>query len=116
MSAFIVYHNPNCSTSRKVVKKLRMTGKAVEIVRYLETPPNIAALQAIVAKTGKPVRALLRSKESLYAEFGLEEPSLNDKILYQAMATHPILIKRPIVVKGARAVLGRPADLVDTLI
>lgn len=116
MSGFIVYHNPRCSTSRKVVNQLRATGQKVVIVLYLKTPPDVDALRTLVAKTGNSARDLLRRKENLYATLGLADPALDDEALYQAMATHPILIERPIVIKENRAVLCRPANLVDTLI
>lgn len=111
-----LYHNPRCSSSRAALKLLEDAGKSPEIVLYLETPPTAAQLKDLLAKLGMGARALLRSKEPIYKELGLDDPSLSDAALIRAMAGHPILIERPILVAGKRAIIGRPPDRVLELI
>jgi arsenate reductase len=110
--ALVLYHNPRCSTSRAALKLLADLGLEPEIVLYLETPPNGAALRGLLAKLGIGPRALMRTKEPIYKELGLDSPAKSDADMIRAMAEHPILIERPILVCGKRAVIGRPAERV----
>ena len=111
-----IYHNPRCGTSRNTLALLREAGIAPRVVEYLATPPGRAELAALVARSGLSPRAMVRSKEALYAELGLDDPAVGDDALLDAMAAHPILINRPIVVtpKGVR--LCRPAELVHEIL
>jgi arsenate reductase (glutaredoxin) len=107
-----IYHNPKCSTSRKVLGFLRDAGIEPEIVEYLKTPPSKTKLKELLKQMGIAPRALLRRKEKLYAELGLDDAKLSDADLIAAMAEHPILIERPITVTDKGAVLCRPPERV----
>lgn len=107
----IFYHNPRCSKSRAALSLLRERGIEPKIVQYLNTPPDPAELEAILAKLKlEDPRQLMRKQEKLYHELGLANPSLSRQTLLSAMAAHPILIERPIAIAGDRAVLGRPPE------
>jgi arsenate reductase len=103
-----LYHNPRCSKSRAALALLRANGIEPEIVEYLETPPDATELERLRALLGLEPRALLRRNEEVYRELKLDDPKLDDRALIRAMAEHPILIERPIIVAGAKAVIGRP--------
>ncbi len=109
----ILYHNPRCSKSRATLALLRERGIEPEIVEYLKTPPPPERLEAILAKLGlEDPRGLMRTKEKIYRELGLDDPALDRETLIQAMAEHPALIERPIVIVGDRAAIGRPPEKV----
>ena len=110
------FHNPRCTKSRGALALLAEHGVEPEVIAYLETPPSKAALREIVRKLGLPARALLRTGEDAYKELGLADPSLTDAALIDAMHAHPILIERPIFVRGDRAVIGRPIENVLQLL
>jgi arsenate reductase (glutaredoxin) len=107
-----IYHNPRCSKSRAALALLRERGVEPEIIEYLKTPPDPETLSGLIAKLGIRPRDLLRTGEEEYRELGLGDPSLPDDRLIRAMAEHPKLIERPIVVHGGRARLGRPPQRV----
>lgn len=111
-----IYHNPKCSTSRTTLAMIRESGAEPEIIEYLKTPPTKKKLKELLKAMRISPRELLRSKEASYKELGLADESLSNEQLIDAMAEHPILINRPIVVtpKGAR--LCRPADVVRELL
>lgn len=116
MPSYVIYHNPRCSKSRQTLALLEERGIAPEIVLYLQTPPDAATLRKLVSKLGLAhPHQLLRTGEAEYREAGLSADSSADAVI-QAMASHPKLIERPIVVKGDRAVLGRPPENVLALI
>jgi arsenate reductase len=108
--ALVLYHNTRCSSSRAALKLLEDAGKKPEIVLYLEKPPSAAELKELLTKLGIGPRALMRSKEPIYKELGLADPALSDAALIRAMAENPILIERPILIAGKRAVIGRPPE------
>jgi arsenate reductase (glutaredoxin) len=112
----IIYHNPDCGTSRNTLAMIRHAGIEPHIIEYLKTPPSRALLRQLVARMGIQLRDLLRQKGTPYAELGLDNPGLSDDALCDAMMAHPILINRPIVVtpKGAR--LCRPSEAVLELL
>ena len=112
MSPVTLYHNPNCSTSRNALALLRERGIEPVVVEYLKTPPSRDELKAIAAATGEPLRALLRTRQAEYAEQGLDNPTLTDDQLLDAMLATPVLINRPIVVTPQGARLGRPLERV----
>ena len=114
MPEVTIYHNPRCATSRKTLDLLRKRGIEPRIVEYLKTPPDAAELRRLVKLLGIAPRALLRKKEA--KEAGLDKPSLSDAEIIAGLARHPIAIERPIVVKGARAALGRPPEAVLTIL
>ena len=110
--AVTIYHNPKCSKSRQTLQLLRDQGIEPRVIQYLKTPPDATTLAALLRKLDLKPRDLLRRKEAAYAELGLDRPELDDAALIEAMVEHPILIERPIVVNGAKAALGRPAEQV----
>ncbi|HLG80092.1 MAG TPA: arsenate reductase (glutaredoxin) [Bradyrhizobium sp.] len=112
----IIYHNPDCGTSRNTLAMIRNAGIEPHVIEYLKTPPARALLQRLVARMGIPLRDLLREKGTPYQELGLADETLSDDQLLDAMTAHPILINRPIVVtpKGVR--LCRPSELVLELL
>ncbi|MGR3894795.1 arsenate reductase (glutaredoxin) [Pseudomonas sp. 1176_21] len=112
MTELTLYHNPRCSKSRGALELLEARGLTPEVVRYLETPPDAATLKALLAKLGIGARQLLRSGEDEYKTLGLADPALSDDQLIDAMARHPKLIERPILVAGDNAVIGRPPEKV----
>ena len=107
-----IYHNPKCSTSRKVLDLLRAGGVETTVVEYLKTPPARAELERMIKAIGKGVRGVLRKKGTPYAELGLGDPKWSDAQLIDFMLEHPILIERPIVVSAKGVRLGRPIDCV----
>lgn len=112
MTELTLYHNPCCSKSRGALELLEARGLTPEVVRYLETPPDAATLKALLGKLGIGARQLLRSGEDEYKTLGLADPALSDDQLIDAMARHPKLIERPILVAGNKAVIGRPPEKV----
>jgi arsenate reductase len=108
--AVVIYHNPRCSKSREALALLEGRGIQPRIIEYLKTPPSAAELKALLAKLGLQPRELMRKKEAVYAELGLDNPKLSDDVLIKAMVDNPILIERPIVVNGSKAALGRPPE------
>ena len=110
--SIVIYHNPACGTSRKVLAAIRETGAEPEIVEYVKTPPSREKLKELIAATGLSVRYVLRKRGTPYNELGLDDPKWTDDALIDVMVAHPILIERPIVAtpKGAR--LCRPAEKV----
>ena len=107
-----LYHNTRCSKSRGALELLRERGIEPAVVFYLETPPSPAELREMLRMLGIPARGLMRTGEPAYTELGLDEASLSDDALIEAMATHPELIERPVFVHGGRAVIGRPSERV----
>lgn len=112
MTDLTLYHNPRCSKSRGALELLEERGLAPTVVRYLETPPDAATLQALLAKLGIGARQLLRTGEEEYKSLDLANPALSDAQLIAAMVEHPKLIERPILVAGDKAVIGRPPEKV----
>jgi arsenate reductase len=112
----IIYHNPDCGTSRNTLAMIRNAGIEPHVVEYLKTPPSRALLKQLIARMGISVRAALREKGTPFGELGLGNPKLSEDELLDTMMEHPILINRPIVVtpKGVR--LCRPSEMVMDLL
>lgn len=107
-----IYHNPRCSKSRETLALLQEKGLAPDIVLYLDNPPSAAALKSLVKKLGlSSPREMMRVREAAYTELSLSETD-DAAALISAMAQHPILIERPIVVNGEKAAIGRPPESV----
>lgn len=110
MTELTLYHNPRCSKSRSALQLLEERDLQPVVVHYLDTPPSAAQLREVLEKLGLPPRQLLRSGEDEYRELGLANQALSDEELIEAMAAHPRLIERPILIAGDRAVIGRPPE------
>jgi arsenate reductase len=108
MTQVRVYHNPRCSKSREALALLEARGVACQIIEYLKNPPSLLALRTLLDTLGVECRALIRTKEPLYAELQLAQAD-EDQLL-AAIALHPVLLERPIVVRGTRAVIARPPE------
>jgi arsenate reductase len=107
-----IYHNPACGTSRNTLALIRNAGVEPEVVEYLKQTPDRATLKQLIADAGLTVREAMRQKEALYRELGLDNPTVSDDALLDAMLSHPILINRPFVVTPAGTRLCRPSELV----
>ncbi len=116
MSAVRIYHNPRCSKSRQALELLEQQGAEVDVVLYLETPPDVATLSELLLTLGMSARELMRKGEAPYKELALDNPDLSEAQLVQAMVDYPKLIERPIAVKDGKAVIGRPPEKVLELI
>ena len=108
----VIYHNPDCGTSRNTLAMIRNAGIEPHVVEYLKTPPSRRLLEQLVVRMGIPVRELVREKGTPYEELGLGDPALTDDQLLDAMMQHPILINRPIVVSPLGVRLCRPSEVV----
>lgn len=115
-----IYHNPRCSKSRGACELLddavKASGETVTVIEYLKTPPTFDELKRLQRLLGVPVRDMLRDGEAEYAELGLANPSLDDDALLRAIAAHPKLLQRPVVVRGDKAVIARPPEKVRALL
>lgn len=111
-----IYHNPECGTSRNTLAMIEASGEDLEVIEYLRTPPSRERLCQLIQSMGITPRELLRRKGTPYDELGLDEPSLDDDALIDAMIAHPILINRPIVVTARGTALCRPSEKVLTLL
>lgn len=110
--SIIIYHNPNCGTSRNVLALIRNSGEEPDVIEYLKSPPTRARLMDLIAAMGIPVRDLLRRKGTPYDELGLDDPKFSDEELVDLMLAHPILINRPIVETPLGTRLCRPSQTV----
>lgn len=108
----VIYHNPDCGTSRNTLAMIRNAGIEPHVIEYLKTPPVRALLVQLIGRAGLTPRALLREKGTPFAELGLANESLSDDQLVDAMMAHPILINRPLVVSPMGVRLCRPSELV----
>lgn len=114
MSEFRIYHNPRCSKSRSACALLAERGVDAEVVEYLKTPPTKEELRALLAKLGMKAEDLVRRGEEVFKR-DYAGRTLDEEGWIEAMIAHPVLIERPIVVRGERAVVGRPPERVNEL-
>jgi arsenate reductase len=112
MSKIAIYHNPQCSNSRGALALMRERGVEPEVIEYLKNPPTRERLVELIQRMGIRARDLLRTKEPLYGELGLDDPALTDEQLVDAMLAHPILMNRPIVETPLGTRLCRPPETV----
>ncbi|WP_348654263.1 arsenate reductase (glutaredoxin) [uncultured Psychrobacter sp.] len=112
----LIFHNPNCGTSRNTLAIIKASDEQPEVVEYLKNPPTRDELVDLLAKMNISPRELLRSKEAINDELGLDNPELSDDHIIDAMIAHPILINRPIVVTDKGAALCRPSERVFALL
>lgn len=111
-----IWHNPRCATSRRVLQMIRNKGIEPHVVEYLKTPPSAKEIKTVLAKLKLGARGLLRKKEADYRKEGLDDERLSDAAVIRAMVDHPVLIERPVVLAGRRAVLARPPERVFEVI
>ncbi|USI78658.1 arsenate reductase (glutaredoxin) [Sphingopyxis sp. USTB-05] len=112
----IIYHNPECGTSRNTLALIRNAGIEPHVIEYLKTPPSRAMLEQLIERAGIAPRDLLRQKGTPYADLGLDNTGLANSELVDAMMAHPILINRPLVVTPLGVRLCRPSeDVLDIL-
>jgi arsenate reductase (glutaredoxin) len=115
-----IYHNPDCGTSRNALRAIRAAGHEPHIFEYLKTPISSGAIASLAAHMNQPIRSIVRSKEPLFQELGLDEKDVTENELLDAMAAHPVLINRPIVVVKhdgkITARLCRPSETVNALL
>lgn len=111
-----IYHNPRCSKSRETLRILKERGVEPTVVEYLATPPAPSEIRKILGLLKKKPRDIIRKTEDPYKNLGLENPKTSDTTLIKAMAAHPVLIERPIVVSGTKAIVARPPETVLKII
>jgi arsenate reductase len=112
----VIYHNPECGTSRNALGLIRNAGIEPHVVEYLKTPPSRTLLVELIDRAGISPRDLLREKGTPFTELGLDNASLSDEALVDAMMAHPILINRPLVVSPIGVKLCRPSEAVLDLL
>ena len=105
----IIYHNPDCGTSRNTLAMIRQSGVEPAVIEYLKTPPDRATVTRLIRDAGLTVREALRKKDAPFDELGLADPTMTDDYLLDAIAEHPILLNRPFVVTPRGTRLCRPS-------
>ena len=110
--SIVLYHNPDCGTSRNVLALIRASGEEPEVIEYLQAPPSRERLVALIAAAGLTVRAAMRQKGTPYVALGLDDSGLGDDRLLDAMLANPILINRPFVETPLGVRLARPSEVV----
>lgn len=111
----IIYHNPRCSKSRQTLQLCETADANLEVIEYLKTPPDDAMLTGLLDKLGLKAHEIVRTKEEVYGQLDLSAESTEEEII-AAIIKYPALLERPIVVKGDKAVIGRPPENVKTLL
>lgn len=114
--ATTIWHNPNCSTSRKVLARLREAGHEVRVVEYLQHPPGREAITDVLRLANLRPRDLLRRKQAEVKTLGLDTPGVEEAAILQAMIDHPVLIERPVVMTARGVRLCRPPERVEEII
>jgi len=115
MSKVTIWHNPRCSKSRDTANLLKEKGIEAEVIRYLDAPPSKEEIKAVLEMLGIPARGLMRTKEALYKELGLQDVEDEEKLI-EVMSENPKLIERPVVIKDGKAAIGRPIEKVIKLL
>ena len=116
MSDYVIYHNPKCSKSRATLELLIENKIEPDVIEYLDNPPSITALENILTLLNCQPIELMRTNEETFTALNLGDPTTTNEELIKAMNAHPILIERPIVVRGTKAIIGRPPEQVLSLI
>ena len=112
----VIYHNPRCSKSRQALSLLEEAGVQTQVVKYLETPPSAAELDALLTKLGLDPIDVMRTKDDLFKELGLQGKTMSREEGIRLLAEHPALLERPIVVRGDKAVVARPPERVSEVL
>ncbi|MCF6340855.1 MAG: arsenate reductase (glutaredoxin) [Sulfurimonas sp.] len=115
MNKVTIWHNPSCSKSREAMNVLENNNSQIEIVKYLESTPSVSQIKKTLKMLNISPRELMRIKEDIYKELNLKD-EIDDNILIQAMAKNPKLIERPVIIKGDRAIIGRPTDKIASFL
>ncbi len=115
MAEITIWHNPRCSKSREALKILEENNTEAEVVKYLESTPSKEEIKNILKMLGLSARELMRTKEDIYKELNLKDENDEDALI-EAMAKHPKLIERPVIIKGDKAIIGRPTSIVAEFI
>jgi arsenate reductase len=115
-TSVVIWHNPKCATSRKVLELIRAKGIDPEIVDYVKSPPSVAQIKAVLKEMGIKPRELLRRRGTPFDELGLDDPKRSDAELIAAMSQHPILIERPVVRSRKGTRLCRPVERVKEIL
>ena len=110
--SLMLYHNPNCSKSRAALTLLKENNVKFETVYYLDHPPDKKEIRALAVKLGIHLKQLLRKNEATYEQFDLDNEKLIEEMVLDIVSEHPILIERPILVRGEKAIIGRPPETV----
>lgn len=110
-----ILHNPRCGKSREGLAFIEQTGKSFELVKYLESPLTFEEINELIIKLNVNPIELIRRKESVWIE-KFKDKNLSDKEIIQAIADHPILMERPIVINGSKAVIGRPPETIKKIV
>ena len=116
MADLIIYHNPRCSKSRQTLEIINSKGVEVEVVDYQKTPPTKQQLQNILSSLNLNAQDIMRKKEAEYKASGLDDLTLSQEQQLELMIANPKVMERPIVVKGSRAIIGRPPENVLELL
>ncbi len=112
----VIYHNPRCSKSRQALSLLEDAGVNAQVVKYLETPPSAEELDALLTKLGLEPLDVMRTKDDLFKELGLQGKTFTREEGIRLLAEHPALLERPIVVRGDKAVVARPPERVSEVL
>ncbi|HEX8749714.1 MAG TPA: arsenate reductase (glutaredoxin) [Nitrospira sp.] len=116
MSDITIYQKPTCSTCRQAVQLLKESGKPFTAINYYEQPFTKSQLKALLKKAKLTPKDVLRTKEDVYKDLGLAKKALSDDELVDLMIKHPDLIQRPIVEKGEKALMARPAEMLKAIL
>lgn len=116
MAELTIYQKPTCSTCRQAVQILKESGKPFTAINYYEKPFTTSQLKALLQKANLSPKDVLRTKEEVYEKLGLAKKDLSDDALIGLMVKHPDLIQRPIVEKGEKAMLARPAETIKRML
>ncbi|MBU0720340.1 arsenate reductase (glutaredoxin) [bacterium] len=115
MNQITIWHNPRCSKSREALSILEENDCEKEVVQYLQTNPSKEQIKNILKMLGLKPRELMRIKEDIYKELHLKDETDDEKLI-EAMAKNPKLIERPVIIKGDKAIIGRPTSIVAEFI
>ena len=115
MSIVTIWHNPRCSKSREAMGILEESGCESEVVKYLDSKPNVKEIKSVLEMLGLSARELMRTKEDIYKELNLKD-ELNEEKLIEAMSSHQKLIERPVIIKNRKAIIGRPTSIIAEFI
>ena len=116
MAEITIYQKPTCSTCRQTVQLLKESGKPFTAINYYEKPFTKAQLKNLLKKAGLSPKDIVRTKEDIYKDLGLAKKNLSDDEWLDTLVAHPDLIQRPIVEKGEKVILARPAESVKELL